>query len=457
MTAPARRAAYGALRAIESGDELLSEAIVHARDSLTDDRDRTLVNAIVTGTLRWRNRVDWVLAGAIERDLARLDPEVLEILRLSAYQLLFLTRVPASAVVHDAVDLTRTAGKSSATGFVNAVLRRVSRTRHQLNLPQPPSSADERTRERWVDALSITGSHPRWLIERWLDRFGPEVAKAWVDFNNEEPALTLRANTLRASRETVAAQLQQSGIGVEFVRFAPDGLRVTSGNPLRTLLWKQRLFVVQDEASQLVPLLSGRRPRRRTLDACAAPGGKTLVLAAGPASHGLLVAADRRRRRLRLLRNYLTSAGAARVHIVGLDLSNGAPFADVFDLVLVDAPCTGLGTLRREVDIRWRRTPAQIAEAARMQTRMLRQAAGLVAPGGRLVYATCSSEPEENEEVVDNWLRSDPRFRRAHRAALIADGVPAALLDGKGQLQTRPDRHGLEAFFAAAADRHGRD
>ena len=225
------------------------------------------------------------------------------------------------------------------------------------------------------------------------------------------------------------------------------------GNPLRTPLAKQGLFVVQDEASQLVALMCGRQLRWRSLDACAAPGGKTLVLASGPARGGLLVAADRRWRRLKLLREYLAAAGAGQARIVALDLSAGAPFKDIFDLVLVDAPCTGLGTLRREVDIRWRRSARDVGEAAAVQARMLRHAASLVAPGGRLVYATCSSEPEENEGVFETWLSGEPGFRQAGPESLSNEGVPSELLDGQGHLHTRPDLHGLEAFFAAAADR----
>jgi len=453
MTAPARRAAYEALRAVGSGRALLAEAIVASREPLQDDRDRALVTTIVTGTLRWRNRLDFVLSRQVMRDLARLDPEVLEILRLSVFQLLFLERVPASAVVHDAVNLTRAAGKSSAAGFVNAVLRKVSLTRDRLDLPQAPSPEAGGTREAWLDALSLTGSHPRWLVERWLDRMGPEAAAAWVKFNNEEPALTIRANTLKTSRELLGERLLDAGVETERLRFAPDGLRVLRGNPLRTPLAKQGLFVVQDEASQLVALMCGRQQRWRTLDACAAPGGKTLVLAAGPARGGLLVAGDRRWRRLKLLREYLAAAGAGQARIVALDLSSGAPFKDIFDLVLVDAPCTGLGTLRREVDIRWRRSAGDIGETAAVQARMLRHAASLVAPGGRLVYATCSSEPEENEVVFEAWLSGEPGFRPAGPESLTSGGVPPGLLDGQGHLHTRPDLHGLEAFFAAAADR----
>ena len=359
-------------------------------------------------------------------------------------------------MVHDAVNLTRAAGKTSAAGFVNAVLRKVSRTRDRLDLPQAPSAGSAGTREAWLDALSLTGSHPRWLVERWLDRMGPEAAAAWVEFNNEEPALTIRANTLKTSRELLPAWDRNADAYI----WAPDmsALYVQTTDAGRAVircapLANQGLFVVQDEASQLVALMCGRQQRWRTLDACAAPGGKTLVLASGPARGGLMVAAARRWRRLKLLREYLATAGAGQARIAALDLSAGAPFKDIFDLVLVDAPCTGLGTLRREVDIRWRRSARDIGEAAAVQARMLRHAANLVSPGGRLVYATCSSEPEENEGVFEAWLKGEPSFSPAGPELLSNEGVPSGLLDQQGHLRTRPDLHGLEAFFAAAADR----
>jgi 16S rRNA (cytosine967-C5)-methyltransferase len=453
MIAPARRAAYEVMRAVSTRRSDLPDALAATRDPLPDERDRALVTTLVTGTLRWRNRLDWLLRPALSRDLTRLDPEVLDILRLGLFQLLFLSRVPASAVVDDQVNLTRLVGKSSAAGMVNAVLRRLSRTRDDQPLPSMPAAGDAAPRSAWLDALSITGSHPRWLVERWIDRLGAEAAAAWVAFDNTEPALTLRANTLRISREALARELHQAGVETVPLRFAPDGLQVTSGNPLRAEIGSRGLFVVQDEASQIVPLMAGTAVRHAVLDACASPGGKTLVLAPKVPPGGLLVAGDRRPGRIALVRRRLAEAGAAAVRVVALDLEAGAPFGAAFDLVMVDAPCTGLGTIRRDVDIRWRRLPDHVPEAARLQSRMLKEAAALVAPGGRLLYATCSSEPEENGEVVADFLASHPGFSPADRAGLVESGVAEPLLDQDGYLVTRPDLHGLEMFFAAALDR----
>ncbi|HEY8535834.1 MAG TPA: hypothetical protein VIL25_05275, partial [Vicinamibacterales bacterium] len=366
------------------------------------------------------------------------------------------------AVVDDAVNLTRARQKSRAAGFVNAVLRAVSRNRHRITWPEPPSRiANDDDRRAAIDALATGGSHPRRLVERWIDRLGLDAARAWVAYNNSEAPLTLRVNRSRATREELATRLREVGVKTEPTRWAPDGLIVRAGNPLRTPLADSGLFFVQDEASQIAPLVAGVRPGMRVLDACAAPGGKTLILhdslrngADDVAAPGLLVAGDLPERRLRLLRSLLERHGSD-ARLVRYDLTRGVPFRDAFDRVLVDAPCTGLGTLRRDVDIRWKRTEEDVRRAAARQRAMLAEAARAVAPGGRLVYATCSSEPEENDEIVAAFLESHPAFVRVPRARLVEDGVPEALLDEDGVLRTRPDRHGLEPFFAAALERTG--
>jgi 16S rRNA (cytosine967-C5)-methyltransferase len=453
MIAPARRAAYDALRAVTTRTRDLGEALADTRAHLPDDRDRALAATIVIGAVRWQNRLDWLLARAANRDLETLDPEVRDLLRLSLFQLLFLSRVPASAIVDDAVSLTKVVRKTSAAGLVNAVLRRMARTRHQLELPALAGAPDSQPREVVLEHLSVAGSHPRWLIERWIDRLGASTAAAWVAFNNEEPPLTLRANTLRTSRDELAARLRASRVETIATRYAPDGLTVVGGHPLRTTEAEEGWFFVQDEASQLVPLLAGNHGRARALDACAAPGGKTLALAAGVTRDALLVASDVSARRVALLRDTLRRGGSTETRVVQFDLERGAPFGAVFDLVLIDAPCTGLGTLRRDVDIRWRRSPDDVVRAAGRQGRMLTEASRLVAPGGRLVYATCSSEPEENDQVVDEFLAAQPAFAEVSANQLMGEGMPRDLLDARGRLATRPDRHGLEVFFGVALER----
>lgn len=452
MIAPARIAAYDIVTAVSSGRSDLPTAIASARDSLRDDRDRALAAEIATGVQRWRAALDHLIAALSKRAVDRLDPEVVDILRLSGYQLLHLTRVPASAVVDDAVKLTRRAGKQSAAGFVNAVLRALSRRRNDLPLPARPPSAgvdtggDSGARDATLDYLSITLSHPRWLVERWLDRLGFETTEAWLRFNNTPAPLTLRANRLRATPEDVIERLAQDDVQLLRGRFAPDALIVESGHPLRGR--PEGLFVVQDEASQLVAILAEPRPGWRVLDACASPGGKTTALAAALDASGRIIAGDVRDRRMALLRKTLTAAGAEQVRLVQMDLLKPLPFTRPFDLVLVDAPCSGLGTLRRDPDLRWRRNERDLPALAAAELVMLQHAAAAVAPGGRLVYATCSSEPDENEGVVDAFLATTPDFASldAHDAA---PRLPRELIDTRGHLRTEPHVHGLEAFFGA--------
>ena len=445
MIAPARLAAYDVLRAVSTRRADLPAALVRARGHLEDERDRALAGEIATGTLRWQGAFDAIIAAYAGRPLNRLDPEVVDILRLTLFQLLHLDRVPASAAVNDAVQMTRKAGKTSAASFVNAVLRRASRERGRL--PLPPRTTGDPAAE--LDYLEQALSHPRWLVERWRGRYGFEAAESWCRFDNEPAALTLRANRLRTSRDALAEALLRAGVETQPTRFAPDGLVVSSGNPLLSPLAAQGLFVVQDEASQIVGELAAAAPGERVLDACAAPGGKTTAMAAGMGNSGVLVAADVRGKRVRLLADTVRSAGATCVRVIQANAALALPFGPLFDCVLIDAPCSGLGTLRRDPDIKWRRSDDEFGAMAGLQQRILTTAAAAVRPGGRLIYATCSSEPEENEDVVSQLLQTHPEFL----ATALSFPPGEHLINSSGHLRTLPFRDGLEAFFAAAMAR----
>jgi 16S rRNA (cytosine967-C5)-methyltransferase len=450
VIAPARTAALAALRAIEDGRIDLPTALAQSRDRLHDERDRALAAEVIVGTIRWRAALDHLIVHVSERAIDRLDPEVVTVLRLSLHQILHLTRVPASAVVDDAVDLVRAARKPSATGFVNAVLRTTLRQKNRLPLPPRPSDPSEHAAA--LAYLSVTQSHPAWLIERWLARYGFEATERWVQFNNTTPGLTLRANRLVNTREQLADTLRANDIDTVTTPWAADGLIVTSGHPLRS--GRSSAFVVQDEASQLVASTVAARAGERVLDLCASPGGKSTGIATDMADRGTVVACDVRPRRLRLLGETIRDSGLSSLRVVQVPRSGELPFTDVFDRTLVDAPCSGLGTLRRDVDIRWRQTPESLPMLAASQLELLERAATTVRVGGRLVYSTCSSEPEENEEVVASFLSRHPDF-----AAVTAldDTTPAlhALVDAHGFFRTLPFEHNLEAFFAAAMVRTG--
>ncbi len=418
MIAPARRAAFDVLLAHDVRHTDLPSGLATARRTLPDARDQALLTELTTGTVRMRLALDYQIGLRSRRPLPSLDAEVRTALRLGAFQLLYLDRLPASAVVNDAVSLTRRAGKTSAAGMVNAVLRALAREHDTLAWPDGNDAA----------ALAVRHSHPEWLVRRWLARYGEEATVAWLAFNNTPPRLCLATNRARGTREELAALLRAEGVETVPTTRAPHGLHVESGAALTTQAFADGWFVVQDEASQLVAELPDVRPGQRVLDVCASPGGKTVALAAGVGNEGLVVACDVRARRVRLLRQTLARAQTARTAIVHIDPSTDLPFAAAtFDVVLVDAPCSGLGTLRRDPDIRWNRTEADLPALAVRQRVLLHRAASTVRPGGTLVYATCSSEPEENDDVVAAFLleRADFTHRHTHRTSPPADALEA--------------------------------
>ena len=453
MIAVARLGAYRALRDVNDQRADTAHALEQHRRSLVDPRDRALVTEIVLGTLRWQGKLDHVIALLGRRPVSRLDPEILDVLRMSAFQLLHLDRVRPFAVVDDAVDLARRASKHSAAGFVNALLRRLLREPADALLPPMPQVGARR--DSLLDYLSITMSHPRWLVERWLDRYGTTAAITWAQFNNTTPPLTLRVNRLRCGSDELAAKLLSHAVVTEPARFAPDGLIVTKGNPLATPVASEGLFLVQDEASQLVALLPRLAGGEAVLDLCAAPGGKATAFAAAVGSDGMVVATDVRPRRLDLLRATVTLTGASGVRFARVDATRRLPFAPKFGWVVLDAPCSGLGTIRRDPEIRWTRTAEDLKRLSAVQRLMLRNAASAVREGGHLMYATCSSETEENDDVVAAFLLEHPTFERIR---LLEDDLTLplgvrAVLDESGNLRTLPHRHGLDAFFGCVLRR----
>ena len=418
MIAPARRAAMDALGHIDEGALDLGEAVARARQPLPDERDRGLLLELVAGTLRMRRAIDYQLASRVNRPLEKLDEAVLRVLRVSAFQLIYLSRLPASAIINDAVELTRRAGKTSAAGLANAVLRALSRDRAHLT---------------WPDDISVVHSHPRWLVDRWTARYGASATLDWLQFNNRPAALCLAVNRTLTTRGELAAELAQAGVKTEPTRRAAHGLHVLEGHPLGLDAFSGGRFIVQDEASQLIAELVAAQPGQRILDLCASPGGKTVALSAAAGAQGSIVAGDVRPHRVRLLSRTLARCRIANATVVHVSEDGPLPFRDAaFDVVLIDAPCSGLGTVRRDPDIRWRRTPGDLPRFAAAQRQLLRRAAALATPGGRVIYSTCSSEPEENQEVVEGFLVERPDFmlERTH--------------------ETLPFRDGLEAFYGAS-------
>ncbi len=427
MIAPARRAAVDALQLIDEDGLDLGAAVARLRDTLSDERDRALLLELVGGTLRMRGAIDYQVQQRLTRPLHKLDAAVLRILRVSGFQLLYLSRLPASAVINDAVELTRRSGKTSAAGLTNAVLRALNKERETLSWPR---------RERLAEHLAVVHSHPQWLVERWLSRYGADATERWLRFNNTAAGMCLATNTVVTNRDALAFELAQAGVETRPTTRAAHGLVVVNGRALATAAFRDGKFVVQDEASQLIAALPSPPPGARALDLCASPGGKTMAMSAAVGGGGVVVACDVRPNRLRLLARTLSRCRAQNVRVVHVPAAGPLPFRPAsFDAVLIDAPCSGLGTVRRDPDIKWKRSPADLARFAAGQRELLASGAVLVKPGGRLIYATCSSEPEENQDVADAFLAAQPDFVLVHTH------------------QTLPSVDDLEAFFAVVLER----
>lgn len=398
--------------------------------------DRDLAMEIVFGVLRWRGSLDWVLAHHASRPLAELDATILLALRIGLYQIRHLDRVPGRAAVDESVRLAETYGAARGKGMVNAVLRSALR--------QPGAPAFPNREADPLGHLTSAMSHPRWLAKRYLERLGLERAEARCRAQNRTPPVHLRVSA-RIGVEEARASLAREGVVSEKLVEAPRGLRVVSGAIFESRLLAQGIVFPQDAGSQLVPLLLQVERSDRVLDVCAAPGGKATAMSE-LASEGSVVAVDRRRRRARLLRAISERLQADNLHPVVAD-GRSLPFEARFARILLDVPCSSLGTLRRNPDVRWRVEETDLEPLASLQLDLLRSSSRLLADDGRLVYATCSTEPEENERVVEGFLSETRGFRRVEAAPSLPE-TARHLTDANGFFRTSPEQDDMDAYFA---------
>jgi len=402
--------------------------------------DRALVTELTYGVLRWRGKVDWILAQVLDRPLTGLDCTVRQILRLGAYQLCCLTRVPDFAAVAEAVRLARLTGAGRSAGYVNAVLRSVARRRGE---PGPDQSTDP------IGYWKSVGSHPEWLVERWMARLGPEQAGQLMAANNAVPPVTVLANTLKVEIEQVRRILTEAIPGVAPGRWVVGAFSLRGAGGVTDLPgFAEGWLIPMDEAGALPVLALNPCPGQRVLDACAGGGSKSALIAARVQNEGEVVALDRSSRAMRRLEMAIGRLGLAMVRPHPGDArAAGKEWPGQFPRVLLDAPCTGLGTLRRRPEIRWRRRPADLGRAAALQRDLLEGVAAAVAQDGLLVYSTCSVEPEETEEVVVAFLAAHPEFRLDDPRSSMPQA--ADLVDRQGFVRTWPHRHGTDGFFVA--------
>jgi 16S rRNA (cytosine967-C5)-methyltransferase len=424
----ARRAAAEILADMRHG-ELLDPAF-ELRAAALDARDRRWTQELVYGMLRRRAMLDALLSERVRGGLVRLDPDLTDLLRLGAYQLLHMRSVPAYAAIAQTVELTKERHGLGASKLANAVLRRLDREREMLDATMPTDP---------VDALALRYSHPRWLVARWVGRWGAEETERLLAANNAEAPLVVRPYNI--VREQLEATLESVSVDVTEAPLARDSLAIKSPVSLTELgAYRQGLFFVQDPAATLVAQYAAVPVGAEVADLCAAPGGKALELAR---TASVVIGSDRSLQRVQRILTNVRRVDARNVLALVADAR--APAIRPVDAVLLDVPCTGTGTFRRHPDARWRLKVSDIAVLAASQRSMLRAAASIVKPGGVLVYSTCTLEPEENDAQIEAFLRESPEWTLEPPP----DGtVPAPVLDA-GRLRVLPQRHGVDGAFAA--------
>ncbi len=387
------------------------------------EEERSFLTELCYGVLQRLNTLDWILSFYLTSPLEKLTPWIRNILRLGVFQLLYLERVPASAAVDEAVKLAMRFGHKGVAGLVNAVLRKVSQAREEI--PWPSRSADPPL------YLSLVYSFPLWIVRRWIRQMGLDEAEELCRANSIQPPLSIRSNTLKTTPHKLKALLEEEGVKADFCRFASEGLVLRLSKKLTDLnSFREGLFQVQGEASMLVAPLVNPKAGDRVLDLCSAPGGKTLHMAMLMGNEGEIVAGDLYPHRLRLLQRAMEQQGVKIVRVEKLDgrvISSGK--YGLFDRVLLDVPCSGLGVVRRKGELKWRRKEQDIPMLAGLQADLLRNAFKALKPGGVLVYSACSTEPEETREIIFRFLEEEP----SAGLALLEPLLPQEL-----QLRGRP-------------------
>lgn len=431
----ARLAALDILRRVEE-EGAYASVLLASEDVSLSEEDRALCYHLVMGALRWQLWLDRVIEHCSGRAVSKLDPAVRRILRMGLYQLRRLTRIPPHAAVNESVHLVRHARVRSADAFVNAVLRRAAR---ETAYDPAAQIADP------IEKISVQTSHPAWMIERWVETLGPDGAMSFALANNETPPVAFRITGHAGQGDEVLAELRTAGAQLTPSSITPNAWRITAPASLVRRFTRRGRIYLQDEASQLVAHLLGARAGERIFDACAAPGSKTTQLADRSEGMALVVAGDLHEHRARAVLDTARAAGnPPGIRVLVHDATREIPFPDsTFDRVLVDAPCSGTGTLRRNPEIRWRITPADISELAGRQRLILKHVARTLRPGGRLVYSTCSVEKEENEAVTNLFRADHAEFEPARPR------VAERLLTEDGAVRTWPHVDGADGFFIA--------
>ena len=397
--------------------------------------DKSLAQELFFGVIRWRKRLDWIIEQFFQGDYAKAPRSIRYILQSAFYQLIFMDRIPAYAVIHEAVELAKLTGSEYWGKKTNAILRTFQRGQRPIHYP------DIRTDP--IQSIAVTHSHPEWMISRWVDRFGIEETIALCRANNASPKLSIRVNALRTSATELQDLFLRHEIDVTTSEYLENFLGAKQLPDLNNFEpFQQGLFSIQDVSAGLACKLLNPAPGDKIIDLCAAPGGKSTFLAELSGDRAEIIAIDINQLRLNLVDQNIQRLGIKSIRLITADGTNF--LCDPVDKVILDAPCSGLGVLAKRVDLRWKRTLSQIAEISRLQCELLTNAATLLKPGGILVYCTCTIEPEENENIINNFLAMNKGFTIDPARKY----VPSLIADDSGFVYTYPHRHGIDGSFA---------
>jgi 16S rRNA (cytosine967-C5)-methyltransferase len=424
------------LNRIERTDSYLDKLLdVELRSDELNDLDKRFLTELTHGVVRWKTRLDFIIEQFCKNKFAMQDPNIRNAMRVALYQILFLSKIPHAAAVNEAVEFVKKIRGQKAANLVNAVLRNIIRNLNKL--PTPDHETDP------VQYLSIMYSHPSWMVKRWVDRYGLYETEQLLSANNERPTIVVRANTLKTTADELVKLFEERNIRNTRSKYLENFIKVGHLSGIYNLdLFEKGYFSVQDESSGLVVKLLDPKPGETVIDLCSAPGGKTTFIGELMKNQGKIIAVDKYEHRLNLVKQSCERLGVENVEFIPKD----ALEVDVepADKILVDAPCSGLGVIQKKPDIKWQRELSDIRNLAKTQIELLEKASKLVKNGGVIVYSTCTIEPEENIEVVKEFLSRHPEFK-------IDDArnyLPSDIVNGEGCMETYPHKHDMDGGFA---------
>lgn len=446
----ARTHALNILNRLDKSDKTLDSLLEEfQKERSLSKRDRSLFNAIVYGVLRWRGRLDWIITRLSRTEAKKTKPEIMNVLRIGLFQIIYLSRVPVSAAVNTSVEMAKLLSGKRDSGYVNAVLRKASREHETLPYPDVAENPEY--------SVSINKSFPVWMTRRWIKQLGLNRTIDLCDAVNEIPPITVRVNTLKTNRSELINCMESDVRNIRPTDCSPFG--ISFSNPEKSIhemeTFKNGLFQAQDEAAQIVTMLLDPKPGDSVLDACAGLGGKTGHIGQLMENSGIITALDIDKRKTDRLKHEMERLGVTIVSTVRKDAGDPEMlknYHEHFDKILLDAPCSNMGVMRRNPDVKWKLTESKLTRCKKKQILFLENMANLLKPSGVLVYAVCSAEPEENEEVIKEFLIKRPDFGIDDNLSCLPESF-GALLSERGFIKTYPHTNNMDGFFSVRLKR----